>query len=402
MRIFISYRRSDHATQAELLRDALKKVMPGAHVFVDARDIAPGEHFPSRLDAELAKSDVVLALIGPNWVGSSQTSLREDWVSHELSQATSTSKVIFPVLVGTATLPDPRTLPTPYSRVLQYQVAHYRPGTSDSESDASRLASLMAPYEATVNRLYSRGRRAFGVGAILAAIAVGGVGWAFTAERPWSTRPLEGAPCGELSDGSFVGQDAFNVSLPARFTLLRVASKPTIASGECIRRGPETTWGGSLVGQNSVGVVVDGKFVPIKHYETDSRFRYIFRPTKQDAYEITVVSRESDNNGRLANSAADADAAPVALCGPGDELHVPDSLSAKEEAIRLEWASYCDLINRVQQLGSRCDVDATVASGKVCFHMRDCHYPDLQSTSDREDIRWSYTSCFVPTVYPTF
>src|SRR4051795_4969997 len=67
-RVFISYRRSDCQPQANGLHDGLRHRLPNASVFMDIDSIPYGVDFEQHIRAEINKCDVVLVLIGDNWL----------------------------------------------------------------------------------------------------------------------------------------------------------------------------------------------------------------------------------------------------------------------------------------------------------------------------------------------
>lgn len=67
VRVFISYRREDGA-QAGRISDRLKHELGDNQIFMDVDAIRLGVNFVEALNKEVAKCDVLLALIGPNWL----------------------------------------------------------------------------------------------------------------------------------------------------------------------------------------------------------------------------------------------------------------------------------------------------------------------------------------------
>lgn len=107
-RIFISYRRGDTGAAAHRLADLLANWF-GSSVFLDARDIAPGQRFPQEIDAALDAAQAALILIGPKWLDAlverSASTTERDWVVHETRRAVQRHRAgelaaLVPVLVG--------------------------------------------------------------------------------------------------------------------------------------------------------------------------------------------------------------------------------------------------------------------------------------------------------------
>ncbi|MCB1944026.1 MAG: toll/interleukin-1 receptor domain-containing protein, partial [Candidatus Accumulibacter sp.] len=67
-RLFISYRREDSIAYAGRLYDHLSAHFGADRVFMDIGQIAPGDDFITVLDHRIGASDIVIALIGPEWL----------------------------------------------------------------------------------------------------------------------------------------------------------------------------------------------------------------------------------------------------------------------------------------------------------------------------------------------
>jgi hypothetical protein len=67
-RIFISYRHQETAWPARQLYDVLVENFRAEQMFKDIDNIEPGENFVERITAAVGSCDVLLALIGPNWL----------------------------------------------------------------------------------------------------------------------------------------------------------------------------------------------------------------------------------------------------------------------------------------------------------------------------------------------
>ncbi len=118
MRIFISYRRADLGGFAELLvkpiKDRLEERFGSSSVFLDVESIRPGQRFDERIDARLAQADVVLVIIGPDWLRElSDRSARDedDFVRVEIESALKRELEVIPVLVRQTEMPRKKELP---------------------------------------------------------------------------------------------------------------------------------------------------------------------------------------------------------------------------------------------------------------------------------------------------
>jgi hypothetical protein len=116
MRIFISYRRSDSAGHAGRLYDALAEHFGRDHVFMDLSAIDAGQNFVEAIDAAVRSCDALVAIIGDDWLTSSQEGARRldlpgDFVRSEIAAALSRGIPVFPVLIEGTTMPPAEALP---------------------------------------------------------------------------------------------------------------------------------------------------------------------------------------------------------------------------------------------------------------------------------------------------
>lgn len=114
--IFISYRRDDSRGFAGRLADALDAAFGGDFVFRDIDDIAPGADFIQAITSRLASVDVVLVVIGPDWLDARNERGRRlddpaDFVRLEIELAVAAGKPVWPVLIDGAVMPAETALP---------------------------------------------------------------------------------------------------------------------------------------------------------------------------------------------------------------------------------------------------------------------------------------------------
>jgi hypothetical protein len=125
--IFISYRRDDASGQAGRLFDRLRERFGEDHVFMDVSDLRPGQDFVTEIERALEGSDVMLAVIGPQWLdakgNSGQRRLDDpsDLVRREIATALARSATVMPVLVRGASMPDAAALPEPLRPLARRQ-----------------------------------------------------------------------------------------------------------------------------------------------------------------------------------------------------------------------------------------------------------------------------------------
>jgi pterin-4a-carbinolamine dehydratase len=116
--VFISYRRDDAGSEAILLRDAVRREYGEKSVFMDTSSLQAGSVWSDEIKAGLSTADLVIVVIGPEWLrsGTSEWGMRridkeDDWVRQELTLAFRENKRVIPVLVRDARMPPPDVLP---------------------------------------------------------------------------------------------------------------------------------------------------------------------------------------------------------------------------------------------------------------------------------------------------
>jgi len=148
-RVFISYRRSDSASAAGRLDDALKQAFGQARVFRDTKDIRPGMNFVTTIEQGLRDCTVVLAVIGPNWLarlqnfGSRPSDGPVDFLRFEIKSALAQGVQLIPILVDGATMPVAQDLPDELKPLVQLQGLELR--DKDWEHDLEQLAEVLRP-----------------------------------------------------------------------------------------------------------------------------------------------------------------------------------------------------------------------------------------------------------------
>jgi hypothetical protein len=118
-KVFISYRRDDSGDIAGRLYDCLVRTYGSANVFKDVDSIPLGADFRAELDAAVGRCEVLLALIGRDWLhitgpsGARRLDDPDDFVRLEIEAALRRGIPVIPVLVGGATIPRSERLPAP-------------------------------------------------------------------------------------------------------------------------------------------------------------------------------------------------------------------------------------------------------------------------------------------------
>ena len=118
MKVFISYRREDSSGYTGRLYDSLRARFGDDNVFLDVSGIDSGRKFADVIQGAIHSCDVLLAVIGPEWLtcvanGQRRIDDPRDLVRSEILTALDGGIPVIPVLVGGAT-PIPSTqLPAP-------------------------------------------------------------------------------------------------------------------------------------------------------------------------------------------------------------------------------------------------------------------------------------------------
>ncbi len=116
-KVFISYRRADSATISGRIYDRLAARFGRTEIFKDVDDIPPGVNFVDYIQTSLRQCAVMLALIGPHWLGATAADGRrrldgaDDLVRREIEAALDLGLVVIPVLVEDARMPRAADLP---------------------------------------------------------------------------------------------------------------------------------------------------------------------------------------------------------------------------------------------------------------------------------------------------
>jgi hypothetical protein len=153
--IFISYRREDSAGHVGRLHDRLITCFGREQVFKDIDSIKPGEDFSQAIKDAMASCDVVLVIIGKQWLtgidskGSSAAVSKptrrldnpKDFVRQEIAAALTSKTRMIPVLVQGATMPNQEDLPEDLKGLTFHNAIEISDGRWDY--DVGRLAEAI-------------------------------------------------------------------------------------------------------------------------------------------------------------------------------------------------------------------------------------------------------------------
>lgn len=228
--IFISYRREDSAGHAGRLFDRLREHFGKDHVFLDVVGIEAGVDFVETIDQAVGSCDVLLAVIGREWLTCCDKKNRRrlddpnDFIRTEISSALKRNVRVVPVLVEGAEMPPTDALPEDLQRLTRRQAVELRDSRWDSdvealiaalERDAGRTGAGLpklapppvpsGPVEPEAERKPGRKALLWGIGlvALLAVVGVAVFLWA-----PWKQERLDGGPQASATpDGGSQGSE---------------------------------------------------------------------------------------------------------------------------------------------------------------------------------------------------
>ena len=166
-RVFVSYRRADGPYGVGWAAERLESLdaVTGVQTAFHDVELRAGDDFPDALDAEIESSDLLLAVIGPNWLGASGSGPArvqdpDDWVVREIATAFRRGTRVMPVLMAGAQHPLASQLhpsiaelarlhaiPFNDARDLEVVVGHVRLHLSEIDQDRARRAGLEEPIE---------------------------------------------------------------------------------------------------------------------------------------------------------------------------------------------------------------------------------------------------------------
>jgi hypothetical protein len=153
-RIFISYRRDETAYPAGWLFDRLAQHFGPAQIFKDIDSIKLGDDFVQVISSAVGSCDVLLALIGDQWLTATDSHGRrrlddpDDFVRLEIEAALERNVRIIPILVDGASLPRAEELPAGLIGLVRRQALELSPNRF--EYDTNRLLKVLDMTLATV------------------------------------------------------------------------------------------------------------------------------------------------------------------------------------------------------------------------------------------------------------
>jgi hypothetical protein len=146
-KVFISYRRDDSAGYAGRVHDRLVRDLGVDLLFMDVDSIDLGINFAKVLQDEVAKCEVLLAVIGPHWLvaqdddGQRRLDNPNDFVRIEIAAALQRDIPVIPVLLDGAKVPKASQLPSELKELALRNALEVR--HTSFHSDMDRLIAFL-------------------------------------------------------------------------------------------------------------------------------------------------------------------------------------------------------------------------------------------------------------------
>jgi CheY-like chemotaxis protein len=142
-RIFFCYPRRQAAAHTGRIRDRL---LDDFDCFVDVNSVSPGDEFPESITSNVRQCRVLLAVIGPNWIGKTGTRRRiddsRDFVRREIEIALEQRIPVIPILIDGAGMPAEANLPPSLARLAHYNAIEVDQGP-DFDHQVDRLVKAI-------------------------------------------------------------------------------------------------------------------------------------------------------------------------------------------------------------------------------------------------------------------
>jgi hypothetical protein len=145
--IFINYRREETAYPAGWLFNRLAETYGEDLIFKDVDSIELGDDFVDVITRAVASTDVLLALIGGNWISVTDEAGRrrlddpDDFVRLEIEAALTRGIRVIPILVGGAAMPRRDQLPPSLAALARRHALELSPSRFDF--DTNRLITVL-------------------------------------------------------------------------------------------------------------------------------------------------------------------------------------------------------------------------------------------------------------------
>ena len=180
VKIFINYRRDNSIGMAGRLHDRLAQTFGRENIFMDVDHIPVGADFVTYLNNQVAACNVLLVVIGPDWLklkdkaGHRRLQQPDDFVAIEIAAALTRDIRVIPVLVDGTRMPQESELPDALKPLVRRQAAEARHAHFGTDADAliARMREALGDEGAGTSL-----RRMHAAAAALAVAVLMVIGW---------------------------------------------------------------------------------------------------------------------------------------------------------------------------------------------------------------------------------
>ena len=163
-KIFISYRRDDNRDFVEMIWSYFARKYGRKNVFLDVDTIPPGVNFADYIRKEVEQCDMVLAIIGPDWLellNKKRLSYEDDYVLIELSLALQLDKLVTPICIMNAATPKKSELPPELRPLLKYNATSLHLGGDFLDKIEHVLEEIDERFKERAQQYYESGKVKF-------------------------------------------------------------------------------------------------------------------------------------------------------------------------------------------------------------------------------------------------
>jgi O-acetyl-ADP-ribose deacetylase (regulator of RNase III) len=130
--VFVNYRVREQSGYASLIYRELAQRFGAERVFMASRSLRPGDDFTERILDTLRRCEVLLAVIGSQWL-THFGDQDDDWVRREIREAFQAGLRVVPVLVEDTDLLDAGQLPDDIAKLARCQYVRVRHHSLDTD-----------------------------------------------------------------------------------------------------------------------------------------------------------------------------------------------------------------------------------------------------------------------------
>ncbi len=132
LKLFVNYRQADNADFVQHMRTWFMIRYGRENVFMDFDTIPEFARFEDFIREKVREADAVVAVIGPQWLKLMQDKTaagKPDYVRIELEEALKHGKVIAPICIKDASVPDETLIPPTLRPIFERNIAQLRDGS---------------------------------------------------------------------------------------------------------------------------------------------------------------------------------------------------------------------------------------------------------------------------------